>query len=348
MMKLNVEPILIAGPCAAENREQVLMTADALSQQLKANGISLTYFRTGVWKWRSTPNTFCGAGEPALEWLKEVKQKYGFDVCVEVASPEQVDLCEKAGITALWIGSRTAVNPYQVQEIAEACKNRPLTVMVKNPLVPDLKLWIGDIERFMKADVEQVWAIHRGVADRAESVYRNAPCWEMPIDLRVRYPELPILCDPSHIAGDTRYIAQIAQLAIDFGCSGLMLESHCNPAEALSDAKQQLKPDELVALIKSLVFKSELSSPIEDDLRKQRNLIENIDVQMANLLAKRMQVVDEIANIKKQNNLPIVQPKQWNKVEGIYRNAALQDSDYEEFLTKYLELLHNASINRQK
>lgn len=347
-MKLNTEPILIAGPCAAESHEQVLMTAEALSQQLKAHSISLNYFRTGVWKWRSTPNSFCGAGEPALEWLKEVKQKYGFEICVEVASPEQVSLCEKAGITTLWIGSRTAVNPFQVQEIAEACRHLPLTIMVKNPLVPDLKLWIGDIERFLKADVKNVMAIHRGVADRTESVYRNAPCWEMPIELHVRYPELPIICDPSHIAGDTRYIAQIAQLALDFGCNGLMFESHYKPNEALSDAKQQLRPEELVTLIKSLVFKSELSSPMEDDLHKQRHLIENIDVQLANLLAKRMKVVDEIANIKKQYNLPIVQPKQWNKVETIYRNAALPDNDYEEFLSRFLEMLHNASINRQK
>jgi chorismate mutase len=342
------QPILIAGPCAAESREQVLQTAAALSDSLAGSGLSLTYFRTGVWKWRSTPSSFGGAGKEALSWLQEVKQQYGFQPCVEVACAEHVDLCIEAGVTTLWIGSRTAVNPYLVQEIAEACQGCPLTILVKNPVIPDLKLWMGEIERFKKMDVRRVLAVHRGFADRSESVYRNAPCWEIPIELKVRMPEIPLLCDPSHIAGDTKYIAQIAQIALDYGYSGLMLESHIRPAEALSDAQQQLRPDELVAMLQALVFKTTASSPAENALRKQRNLLENIDVQMADLLAKRMQIVDAVADIKEKNNLPIVQPKQWGKVEKIYRKASLEDADYEEFLSKFLELLHNASIRRQQ
>lgn len=342
------QPILIAGPCAAESREQVLQTAADLSSSLVGRNLSLTCFRAGVWKWRSEPSSFCGAGKEALSWLQEVKQQFGFEPCVEVVCAEQVEECLEVGFTTLWIGSRTAVNPYLVQEIAKACQGSPLTILVKNPVIPDLKLWMGEIDRFMKTDVRCVMAVHRGFAERNERVYRNAPCWEIPIELKVRMPEIPILCDPSHIAGDTKYIAQIAQIALDYGYSGLMIETHYNPSAALSDERQQMRPDELVEMLSQLVFKTVDATPAENELRKQRNLIENIDVQMADLLAKRMQIVDVVAEIKRKNNLPIVQPKQWSKVEQIYHQAALGDGNYEDFLTRFLELLHNASIRRQQ
>ena len=263
---------------------------------------------------------------------------------MEVMTPAQVDQCEKEGITALWVGARTGVNPTEVQKIADAVKGKPFTIIIKNPLVPDLKLWIGNIERFLQTGVAQVIAVHRGFADGNENLYRNAPCWEIPIDLKVHYPNLPILCDPSHLCGDVKWIPQVSQLALNYGFNGLMLETHCNPAEALSDAKQQLTPNEWSRLIQSLTFK--INAP-NADLIKQRALLEHVDTQLSELLAKRMEIVDEIARIKRENNLPVVQPQQWQQVMERYLKDG-QDSDYRDFLAQFLELLHQTSINRQK
>lgn len=338
------KPILIAGPCAAESQQQVDKTAEQLNNELKGNNLHLDFFRVGVWKPRSRPNAFAGAGDAALPWLDDIQKRYHFTVCTEVLNARQVELCEKYNIHAIWVGARTSVNPSDVQKIADAVRNKPFTVMVKNPLVPDLKLWAGNIERFLCADVADVIAIHRGFSDNGENIYRNAPCWEIPIDLKVLFPDLPILCDPSHLCGHTKWIPQIAQIALNYGFNGLMLECHCNPEQALSDADQQLTPAQWANLIKQLSFKSDQPN---HDLIIQRALLDNIDTQLSELLSKRMQVVDEIAKIKKQHNLPVVQPQQWKQVMKRYQKSN-QDAQYQDFINKFLELLHQSSINRQK
>lgn len=337
-------PILVAGPCAAESESQVLATAAQLRDEVSARGLALDFFRAGVWKPRSHPRTFIGVGEPALEWLSEVQRQYGFPVCVEVMTTAQVELCAKHGIQGFWVGARTAVNPLEVQKLADAVRGSDCTVMVKNPLVPDLKLWIGNIERFMQANVRQVWAVHRGFPDNNENVYRNAPCWEIPIDLKVHFPELPILCDPSHLCGHTKWIAQIAQIALNYGFNGLMMEVHNNPEAALSDAAQQLKPCDWGAIISSLALRTDVPNR---ELICQRALLENVDTQLSELLAKRMHIVDDIADIKKKNNLPVVQPQQWQQVMERYLKPG-QDAQYQDFIKQFLEILHQASIKRQK
>ena len=342
------KPIIIAGPCAAESKEQLLLTAQELKENLAAKGLSLDYFRSGVWKPRSKPEDFSGIGNEALPWLREIQQSMGIPVCVEVNAPDQLDCCEQYDIKTCWIGARTAVNPFDVQAIADAAKNRDFTFMVKNPMIPDLKLWIGNIERFLNAGITKLMAVHRGCADSNESVYRNNPSWEMAIDLKVRYPQIPLLCDPSHIAGQRQYISQLSQLALDYGFDGLMIESHCQPSAALSDAEQQLTPVDLAEMLSKLQFKDTITSPAEHELRKQRTLIHNIDTQLSVLLSKRMEIVDSIAKIKTEHNLPVVQPEQWNKVVQTYRQNSLQDIDYHNFIEEFLELLHQSSIKRQR
>ena len=339
-----MKPIMIAGPCAAENHQQVMETAHQLREELRARGLSLDYFRAGVWKPRSNPDSFAGVGEEALSWLSEVQCQYGFEVCTEVMTPQQVELCAAHGIRAVWVGARTCVNPTEVQQLADALRGTDFTVLVKNPIVPDFKLWIGNIERFLKADVKQVIAVHRGFADSNENVYRNAPCWEIPIDLKVQFPDLPIVCDPSHLCGRTQWIPQISQLALIYGFNGLMVECHCDPQHALSDAAQQLTPKQWADMVQNLSFKNNTPNP---ELVKQRALLENVDTQLSELLAKRMQIVDEVARIKKANNLPVVQPQQWQQVRERYLKSG-QDKQYQEFIEEFLEILHQNSIKRQQ
>lgn len=341
-------PILIAGPCAVENEDSLSCTADSLHKLLVAQNRKLHYFRAGIWKPRSMPKAFSGVGEKGLPWLQTIQKKYETPVCVEVNSPEQIDLCENFDIKAIWIGARTSVNPIDVQNIADACKGRNFTVMVKNPMVADLRLWIGNIDRFLSDSTCKVMAIHRGFADSNESVYRNRPNWEIAIDLKVHYPTLPVICDPSHIAGQRNYIAQLSQLAIDYGFDGLMIETHYKPESALSDSNQQLTPDAYAMMLNQLHFKSSPSSPAENELRKQRTLINNIDTQLSVLLQKRMSIVDAISQIKKEHNLPVVQPEQWKKVVSLYQENSIKDDEYQEFINQFLELLHLSSIKRQR
>ena len=344
-----MKPIIIAGPCAAESKEQLFATASQLHHYFSEQGIlPISFLRVGVWKAPSPPNSVKAIGKIAFPWLKEISETYNINVCVEIAKPKHVEICLANNINAVWIGSRTVVNPFDVQELAEAVAGTSLTVMIKNPIVPDLKLWIGAIERIEQAGVNQIMAIHRGFTASKEHVYRNKPLWELAIDLKVRYPDLPLICDPSHIAGHTKYIANIAQTALDYGFNGLMIETHCCPQYALSDAKQQMTPKQLATLLKTLTFKTLDSSPFEEQLRKQRHLIQEIDAQIAELLVKRMRVIDEIAKVKLEYNLPIVQPQQWNNVIERYKNNSLTDENYSYFLEKFLELLHQQSILRQQ
>lgn len=337
----------IAGPCAAESEMQVYETARQLHHHLLQSPIPLTFFRCGVWKPRSSARDFCGVGEVAFPWLKRVEADFHFPICVEVANAQHIDICKKYGIHNIWIGARTAVNPFSVQELATAIRNEPFTVLVKNPIIADLKLWIGNIERFERANVKQVMAVHRGFADHNENVLRNSPMWEIPTELRIARPELPIICDPSHISGNANYLKQIAQIAIDYGFNGLMIESHCSPHDALSDAQQQITPKALAQLVSQLIFKQSEQLP-DNILRKERLLIQNIDSQIGQLLAKRMTLVETIAHIKQENQIPLVQPEQWNVVVNNYQQHALQDACYDEFLQKYLSLLHQYSLLKQQ
>ena len=338
---------LIAGPCAAESEAQVYETALRLFALRDNLPCPVTFFRCGVWKPRSAADAFCGAGEKAFPWLQRVEKEFGFQSCVEVATPQHVETCLRDGVTTFWVGARTAVNPFAVQEIADAVKGNVCTVLVKNPVIPDLKLWLGNLERFEKAGAKSVFAVHRGFADKDESLLRNAPMWEVPVALRVARPDIPLLCDPSHIAGRRDLVRQVAQTAIDYGTDGLMVEIHAAPDTALSDAAQQLTPDALLEMLNALTYKNQSQNP-DDLLRRQRDLIRAIDGQIARLLAQRLSVVEEIAHIKRENNIPLVQPSQWNTVVENYRRYSLEDPRFTEFLEKYLELLHQYSLKMQQ
>jgi len=342
-----MNPIIIAGPCAAETEEQVFTTARQLQRELEQIAMPLTFFRVGVWKPRSNPNDFCGAGKRALKWLTQLQKTMKIRVCVEVARPEQIQLCNEAGINAIWLGARTTVNPFLVQEIADALQGSDFTVMIKNPVSPDLSLWIGAIERIRKSGIFNLFAVHRGFAERHENVLRNAPAWEIPISLKLKFPEIPLLCDPSHIAGDRRYIQAITQEAMNYGFDGLMIESHYNPSHARSDAHQQMTPKQLAFLLNRIDFRNESEMAAFAHIAKEREQLNAIDEQIAQLLAKRMSIIDNIALLKKKNHLPILQPKRWEKVKKQYYAYALQDDNYEEFITQFLELLHQNSIKRQ-
>lgn len=342
-MELN-NTILIAGPCAAESEEQLLITV----QQILETGIPITYFRAGVWKPRSNPKDFCGAGVQALKWLAALKKQYQIPICVEVARGDQVQHCIDYGIDAIWIGARTTVNPFLVQEIADAVQNQPIAVFVKNPITPELKTWMGAIDRIKNAGISNIIAVHRGFSVEKEHVLRNSPMWEIPIVLKSHFPDIPLLCDASHICGNIDYIPDISQIALDYGFDGLMLEVHHTPKEALSDADQQITPAQFQHLIQNLHFKSSVNSSTEIDLLKHRNLIGLIDTQISELLRKRMEIIDEIALIKKNKNIALLQPEQWKKVVQKYMRESLPDDQYQDFITQFLELLHQASLKRQK
>ena len=348
---MNTPKIIIAGPCAAESREQLWETASAISRLSdsfsKTLNFDFQYFRVGIWKARSSPDHFQGAGKDAFAWLKAIKAQFGFKICVEVASAQHARLCLENDIDAVWIGARTTVNPFLVQDIADAVRDSSLTVLVKNPINPDLNLWIGAIQRFQNAGIQKVVAVHRGFSIENEYVYRNAPCWEIPMALKLKLPNLPILCDISHIAGNVSLQQTVAQTAIDYGFNGLMMEVHHTPEQALSDCKQQLSPSQFADLMQTVTTQHCLSS-VENALFIQRNIIKNIDIQLRSLLSKRMEVVDEIATIKAQQNIPLLQPEQWKKVVSLYEENALKDANYQQFLEDFLILLHKSSLKRQE
>jgi chorismate mutase len=342
-----MNPLIIAGPCAAETESQVLLTARQLQIEMEQIAMPLAFFRVGVWKPRSKPGCFCGAGKCALKWLPKVQKMLQVPICVEVARPEQIEHCREAGINAIWLGARTTINPFLVQEMADALQGCGFTVMLKNPLSPDLSLWIGAIERMREAGITNLIAIHRGFAERGENILRNVPAWEIPIELKIRFPKIPLLCDPSHLTGDRRYIRTIAQEAMNYGFDGLMIETHYNPAIARSDARQQITPKELAFLLEQLDFRNESETREFANISKEREQLNMIDEQIAELLAKRMRVVDKIALLKQEYHLPIVQPNRWQKVVEQYLAHSLPDTNYQEFIIKFLELLHQSSIKRQ-
>ncbi|MGN0069546.1 MAG: chorismate mutase [Prevotella sp.] len=335
----NQRPFVIAGPCSAETEEQVMCTA----RQLASRGCHI--FRAGVWKPRTKPGGFEGNGEKALPWLVQVKQETGMLVATEVATPEHVELALKYGVDVLWIGARTSANPFAMQALADALKGADVPVLVKNPVNPDLELWIGALERINQAGVKRLAAIHRGFSSYDKKIYRNLPMWQIPIELRRRIPSLPIICDPSHIGGSRELVAPLSQQAMDLGFDGLIVESHCSPDEAWSDAKQQVKPDVLDYILGLLVIRDQkMSTEGIHELRKQ---IDDLDNQLMELLAKRMRVCREIGQYKKEHNMTVLQTERYNEIlDKRGAQGALCGMDAA-FVKSVFEEVHEESVRQQ-
>lgn len=297
---------VIAGPCSAETEEQVMTTA----KQLASKGCHI--FRAGVWKPRTKPGGFEGNGETALPWMANVKKETGMLTATEVATPEHVEMALKYGIDLLWIGARTTANPFAVQALADALKGTDVPVLVKNPVNPDLELWIGALQRINGAGITRLGAIHRGFSSYEKKLYRNDPMWQIPIELKRRLPDLPIVCDPSHISGRRDLIAPLCQQALDLGMDGLIVESHCDPEKAWSDASQQVTPEVLDFIISRLVIRD--TTIKTDHLKDLRSQIDEIDNQLIDLLAKRMKICRNIGEYKKENGITIVQTKRYSEI----------------------------------
>lgn len=338
-------PLLIAGPCSAESEEQLLETARKL---LATKRISA--FRAGIWKPRTRPNMFEGVGEVGLEWLQTVKRETGLRTATEVASPEHVEQALKYGVDMLWLGARTSANPFSVQAIADALQGTDVAVLVKNPVNPDVQLWLGALERISRAGITRLAAIHRGFSSHEKSVFRNAPMWSIPIELKATCPNLPIICDPSHICGATELIPMIAQKALDLDMDGLMVESHNNPSCARSDAKQQLTPSQYEQMIHGLMLRSTtpMATPDAGDLLNQlRKEIDMLDDEMIQRLSLRMKVVAKIAEYKKEHSITVLQMNRWSDI--VYQRVQLGQAMglSEEFMKKMFDLIHQESINKQ-
>ncbi len=341
--KLNIHPIVIAGPCSAESEEQLRLTA----QQLHCTN-QVQILRAGIWKPRTRPNSFEGKGSEALQWLNKAKADTNLLSMVEVASPKHVEMCLRHNVDILWIGARTTSNPFSMQELASALQGMNVPVMVKNPINPDIKLWIGALERINKAGITKLAAIHRGFYPFEKTVLRNIPKWEIPIELKSCFRNLPIICDPSHIAGSANYVQEIAQKAMDLGMDGLMIESHICPHEALSDAKQQVSPEELSQILQSLVCRLNIAGDDENaQLNQYRDKIDSIDSQLIELLAQRMKVVKEIGNYKSKKNMTILQLERWEEVHKNGVNLAKTLGLSEKLISQLFRIIHKEAISWQ-
>jgi chorismate mutase len=333
-------PIIIAGPCSAESREQVLETAKGLQ------GLNISLFRAGVWKPRTRPGAFEGAGPVALQWLREAKEIYGLPFTVEVAETTHVEQALTGGADALWIGARTTVNPFSVQRLADALKGTNVPVLVKNPVIPDVDLWLGGIERFERAGVTEVAAIHRGFpAYGSASSYRNPPAWAIPIELRRRRPELTVICDPSHISGKRAGVPAVSQKAMDMGFDGLMIETHFQPDIALSDAAQQLTPDSLKELLAGLIIRHDKGSGA--DLERLRAAMDAVDAEIIDLLARRIELSDKLGLAKKEAGMTAYQPDRWREILATRSAWAKARSLNPTDVAALFQIIHVASVKRQ-
>lgn len=342
--ELDKRIVVISGPCSAESEVQLMDTATEIHKTGKVD-----ILRAGIWKPRTRPDSFEGVGYKGLLWLDKVKEKTGFITTVEVATPAHIEKCLRHQVDILWIGARTSSNPFSVQELAEALKGVDIPVLVKNPLNPDIGLWIGAIERIYNSGIAKVAAIHRGFYPFEETSFRNIPKWEIPIELKSRFHNLSIICDPSHIAGTTEYIYEIAQRALDLNMDGLMLESHINPKKALSDASQQLTPLELEKLFGKLKFRDPNSddSDFRDHLQQYREQIDSIDAQVVELLAKRMNIVEQIGEFKSKNNVAILQLDRYEDILKTRTALGEKLGIPVKFMKKLLQLIHKESIIKQ-
>ncbi|MGV3461300.1 MAG: chorismate mutase [Flavobacterium sp.] len=337
-------PLVIAGPCSAETEEQVLNTA----RQLKAAGIKI--FRAGIWKPRTRPGGFEGVGAIGLKWLQKAKAETGMLMAVEVANANHIKLALEHDIDVLWIGARTTVNPFVVQEIADALANTDKIVLLKNPVNPDLALWIGGLERLYNAGIKKLGVIHRGFSTYEKTKYRNEPEWQLAIELHQRFPHLPMFCDPSHITGRRELIQQVSQQALDLNYDGLMIETHPEPDAAWSDAAQQVTPKRLTEILQSLVIREQTSETesFNSEIEKLRRQIDAQDTQLIDLLAKRMQIADEIGVLKKESNVAVLQANRWKAIlEKMQREGQAQNLG-EDFILKLFRAIHQESINHQE
>lgn len=337
-------PFIISGPCSAETPEQLLETAKLLA----ASG-QVDMFRAGIWKPRSKPGMFEGIGSEALSWLLDVKKQTGLPVCVEVATAKHVEDALKFETDLLWIGARTTVSPFSVQAVAEALKGTHVPVMVKNPVNPDIELWSGAIERLQNIGVQKIGMIHRGFSNYGDSLYRNTPMWHIPIEMKLRFPDLLMLCDPSHICGNRTMLGEIAQKSINLGFNGLMLESHFNPDDAWSDARQQVTPADLSLILQRLIWRAESSNEEEFliALSKFRQQINQIDDELLSLLSQRMKISEKIGEHKRSQNIIILQTNRWVEIAERVEKLGASLGLSAEFIARYLDALHLESINHQ-
>lgn len=339
----DIRPFVIAGPCSAENEQQVLCTAEQLLKYSKIHA-----FRAGIWKPRTRPNSFEGVGERGLVWLKQVKDIYQIPVITEVANAKHVEKALEYGIDWLWIGARTTVNPFSVQEIADALKGLDIPIFIKNPINPDLDLWIGAIERIYNAGIRKIVAIHRGFSSPNKHEYRNDPLWSIPIELKRLFPSLEMLCDPSHIAGKPSLLSIVAQKALDLEMNGIMIEVHYQPKSALSDAKQQITPLELQNLLNQLIIrKLSVDNELEQQLQAKRKRIDELDSILLEILAERMKMIHEIGWMKKDHELTVLQLQRWNSILKDRLSEAQKLHLNPDFIKKIYELIHAESIQIQ-
>ncbi len=337
-------PLVIAGPCSAETEDQVLKVAHGLKDS------DVTYFRAGIWKPRTRPGNFEGVGAIGLKWLQRAKEETGLLTATEVANKAHVDLALEHDIDLLWIGARSTVSPFIVQEIADALKGTDKVVLVKNPVNPDLALWLGAIERLHTADIDKLGVIHRGFSTYEKTKYRNIPEWQLAVELQDKFPDLPLICDPSHITGKRDMILDVSQTALDLNFDGLMIETHIDPDNAWSDAAQQVTPDSLIQIMQDLRIRKETSQEEEynTSLSNLRAQIDVVDNQLLDLMGKRMKVADSIGALKKERNVAVLQSKRWNEILG---KMILEGQDRglsEEFILRMFKAIHQESINHQE
>lgn len=336
-------PLVVAGPCSAEDERQVMDAAHAL----KADGRTQV-FRAGLWKPRTRPGSFEGAGDAGLAWLQRVKRETGLLTITEVATPQHVEASLAAGIDLLWIGARTTPNPFSVQAIADALSGVDIPMLVKNPINPDLHLWTGALERLHRVGIRRLAAVHRGFSWFERTPYRNSPMWEFPIRLKAAHPELELLCDPSHIAGNTERIASVAQQALDLGFSGLMMEVHPDPSLARSDADQQLTPAAFGEVLDGLIFRLAAPTPVMSDrLEELRDLIDQLDEEIAQKLGTRMDIAERIGDHKRSHNVAILQPERWERIMKRQLRLAAHLGLSEAFVREFMDAIHRESIRRQ-
>ena len=337
-------PLVIAGPCSAETEEQVLKIA----HQLKDT--DATVLRAGIWKPRTRPGNFEGVGALGLKWLQKAKEETGMLTTTEVANPNHVDLALKHDIDILWIGARTTVSPFIIQEIADALKGTDKVVLIKNPVNPDLSLWLGAVERFYTSDIKNLGVIHRGFSTYEKTRYRNNPEWQIPIDLQTKFPDLPMILDPSHIAGNRTSIFDLCQTALDLNYDGLMVETHHDPDNAWSDAQQQITPSTLVQFMKDLRIRKEISESEEFQAKMKhlRAMIDIADTQLLDVLSRRMKIADEIGKAKKEQNVAILQNQRWSEILEKMTSEGEQNGLSEEFIMRIFKAIHQESINHQE
>ncbi|MDD3771176.1 MAG: bifunctional 3-deoxy-7-phosphoheptulonate synthase/chorismate mutase type II [Weeksellaceae bacterium] len=341
--RTNNKPLVIAGPCSAESEKQMLKTAERLNKEY------VQVFRAGIWKPRTKPNCFEGVGAIGLKWLKKVKDEFGFKTAIEVATANHVNLALEHEVDILWIGARSTVNPFTVQEIAEALQNTDKIVMVKNPVNPDLDLWMGAIERLQAQNIQKIIAIHRGFSTYKKTKYRNNPQWQIALDFMNKMPEIPLICDPSHICGNRTGLFEVAQQAFNFNYDGLMIETHNNPDDAWSDAEQQITPERLTEILGQLQLrkKDDEDSFYHSDLSHLRSEIDEADQIILETMANRMSISSQIGKLKKAHNVALFQPERWKQIleNAIKQGETLNLS--EEFIVKLVRAIHQESIQHQ-